>query len=126
MPWGRWVGTGEEGQGHGDYTLCSCVFFEDHSDSPLGAAVTLAHELGHNFGMNHDTLERGCSCRMAADKGGGGCIMNPSTGQVPMLPAASGIGPQLEMHIGKPLSRKPFQPVPMEDSRKKFLAKWPE
>ncbi|ELK11827.1 Disintegrin and metalloproteinase domain-containing protein 12, partial [Pteropus alecto] len=55
----------------------------DHSDSPLGAAVTLAHELGHNFGMNHDTLERGCRCTMAADKGG--CIMNPSTGQVLML-----------------------------------------
>ncbi|KAM8780315.1 disintegrin and metalloproteinase domain-containing protein 12 [Rhynchonycteris naso] len=50
----------------------------DHSDSPLGTAVTLAHELGHNFGMNHDTLERGCSCKTAADKGG--CIMNPSTG----------------------------------------------
>uniref|UniRef100_A0A5F4VTP3 ADAM metallopeptidase domain 12 n=1 Tax=Callithrix jacchus TaxID=9483 RepID=A0A5F4VTP3_CALJA len=50
----------------------------DHSDSPLGAAVTLAHELGHNFGMNHDTLERGCSCETEAQKGG--CIMNPSTG----------------------------------------------
>ncbi|XP_036293908.2 disintegrin and metalloproteinase domain-containing protein 12 isoform X2 [Pipistrellus kuhlii] len=50
----------------------------DHSDSPLGAAVTLAHELGHNFGMNHDTQERGCSCRTAPGKGG--CIMNPSTG----------------------------------------------
>ncbi|KAM8924614.1 disintegrin and metalloproteinase domain-containing protein 12 [Pelodytes ibericus] len=49
----------------------------DHSDNPLGAAVTLAHELGHNFGMNHDTLERGCNCRGSADKGG--CIMTPST-----------------------------------------------
>ncbi|XP_044516285.1 disintegrin and metalloproteinase domain-containing protein 12 [Gracilinanus agilis] len=50
----------------------------DHSDSPLGAAVTLAHELGHNLGMNHDTLERGCHCQSVTDKGG--CIMNPSTG----------------------------------------------
>ncbi|GAB5578879.1 disintegrin and metalloproteinase domain-containing protein 12 isoform X2 [Prionailurus iriomotensis] len=59
----------------------------DHSDSPLGAAVTLAHELGHNFGMNHDTLERGCGCSVAADKGG--CIMNPSTGSpVPGEPHA--------------------------------------
>ncbi|KAG8517481.1 Disintegrin and metalloproteinase domain-containing protein 12, partial [Galemys pyrenaicus] len=58
----------------------------DHSDSALGAAVTLAHELGHNFGMNHDTVERGCTCRTAADKGG--CIMNPSTGQVPTLAGA--------------------------------------
>ncbi|XP_072727093.1 disintegrin and metalloproteinase domain-containing protein 12 isoform X3 [Ciconia boyciana] len=51
---------------------------KDHSENPLGAAVTLAHELGHNFGMNHDTLERGCNCKASTDKGG--CIMNPSTG----------------------------------------------
>uniref|UniRef100_A0A8B9DBX3 ADAM metallopeptidase domain 12 n=1 Tax=Anser cygnoides TaxID=8845 RepID=A0A8B9DBX3_ANSCY len=50
----------------------------DHSENPLGAAVTLAHELGHNFGMNHDTLERGCNCKASTEKGG--CIMNPSTG----------------------------------------------
>uniref|UniRef100_A0A8C5I6S8 Disintegrin and metalloproteinase domain-containing protein 12-like n=1 Tax=Gouania willdenowi TaxID=441366 RepID=A0A8C5I6S8_GOUWI len=50
----------------------------DHSDNPLGAAVTMAHELGHNFGMNHDTPERGCGCRVTADRGG--CIMTPSTG----------------------------------------------
>ncbi|XP_051502053.1 disintegrin and metalloproteinase domain-containing protein 12 [Myxocyprinus asiaticus] len=50
----------------------------DHSDNPLGAAVTLAHEMGHNFGMNHDTPERGCGCGMTVDRGG--CIMSPSTG----------------------------------------------
>lgn len=62
---------------HVDLTSSFGVF-KDHSENPLGAAVTLAHELGHNFGMNHDTLERGCNCKASTDKGG--CIMNPSTG----------------------------------------------
>lgn len=63
-----------------ELTGSSVDFFllKDHSENPLGAAVTLAHELGHNFGMNHDTLERGCNCKASTDKGG--CIMNPSTG----------------------------------------------
>lgn len=102
--------------------LCSCVFLEDHSDSPLGAAVTLAHELGHNFGMNHDTPERGCGCRAAADKGG--CIMNPSTGQVLPRPAASGVGRSWECALGNSWGRTLAGPparAPMEVSRKKFL-----
>ncbi|KAF3853750.1 hypothetical protein F7725_014438 [Dissostichus mawsoni] len=32
----------------------------------------------NNFGMNHDTPERGCGCRVTVDRGG--CIMTPSTG----------------------------------------------
>ena len=27
---------------------------EDHKDSHLGVATTMAHELGHNLGLNHD------------------------------------------------------------------------
>ena len=86
-----------------NFTSVLFVFLEDHSDSPLGAAVTLAHELGHNFGMNHDTPERGCSCRTAADKGG--CIMNPSTGQVLAPPAASGVRHSLECAPGNGWAR---------------------
>lgn len=117
-----WEGRGcwERGQKAMTYTLCPCVFFEDHSDSPLGAAVTLAHELGHNFGMNHDTLERGCSCKTAADKGG--CIMNPSTGQVPFASAAPGAGLRLGTRIRKQLDKELpgfLARAPVEAFRKK-------
>ncbi|KAL2089126.1 hypothetical protein ACEWY4_016025 [Coilia grayii] len=47
----------------------------DHSESVFGVAATLAHELGHNFGMSHDSP--GC-CQ--EDPAQGGCIMASATG----------------------------------------------
>ncbi|XP_070692876.1 disintegrin and metalloproteinase domain-containing protein 19 [Pempheris klunzingeri] len=47
----------------------------DHSESPVGVAATMAHEMGHNFGMSHDTA--GCCQARAED---GGCIMAAATG----------------------------------------------
>uniref|UniRef100_UPI0037E8E9D3 disintegrin and metalloproteinase domain-containing protein 12 isoform X2 n=1 Tax=Semicossyphus pulcher TaxID=241346 RepID=UPI0037E8E9D3 len=53
----------------------------DHLVSVLGVASTVAHELGHNLGMSHDTAERSCSCQNEPRLGG--CIMEPSTGFMP-------------------------------------------
>lgn len=53
---------------------------QDHLVSVLGVASTIAHELGHNLGMSHDTAERRCSCH--SEPRLGGCIMEPSTGSV--------------------------------------------
>lgn len=57
---------------------------QDHLVSVLGVASTVAHELGHNLGMSHDTAERHCSCQ--SEPRLGGCIMEPSTGSVPPPP----------------------------------------
>lgn len=53
----------------------------DHLVSVLGVASTVAHELGHNLGMNHDSAERRCQCHHEPRTGG--CIMEPSTGLMP-------------------------------------------
>uniref|UniRef100_H3AZG6 ADAM metallopeptidase domain 15 n=1 Tax=Latimeria chalumnae TaxID=7897 RepID=H3AZG6_LATCH len=55
--------------------------FADHSVSILGIASTLAHELGHNMGMSHDTADRKCHCPKPTRQSG--CIMEPSTGFLP-------------------------------------------
>uniref|UniRef100_A0A8C5RAH5 Uncharacterized protein n=1 Tax=Leptobrachium leishanense TaxID=445787 RepID=A0A8C5RAH5_9ANUR len=48
----------------------------DHSVVAIGAAVTMAHEIGHNFGMSHDSV--GCCTQATPNQGG--CIMAAATG----------------------------------------------
>ncbi|XP_076842821.1 disintegrin and metalloproteinase domain-containing protein 12-like [Brachyhypopomus gauderio] len=53
----------------------------DHLVSVLGVSSTVAHELGHNLGMTHDTAQRHCQCQNELRLGG--CIMEASTGLMP-------------------------------------------
>ncbi|XP_063814703.1 disintegrin and metalloproteinase domain-containing protein 8 [Pseudophryne corroboree] len=53
---------------------------QDHSTNPIGAASTLAHEMGHNLGMSHDEDLEGCSCAVSREKGG--CVMSKIVGIV--------------------------------------------
>ncbi|NXL90111.1 ADAM8 protein, partial [Alectura lathami] len=46
---------------------------QDHSTDPIGAASTMAHEMGHNLGMSHDEDIAGCHCPVVKDRGG--CVM---------------------------------------------------
>ncbi|KAM3914024.1 disintegrin and metalloproteinase domain-containing protein 8 [Leptodactylus fuscus] len=53
---------------------------QDHSANPIGAASTMAHEMGHNLGMAHDEDVEKCSCSVSREKGG--CVMSKSVGIV--------------------------------------------
>ncbi|XP_078662325.1 disintegrin and metalloproteinase domain-containing protein 12-like [Branchiostoma floridae x Branchiostoma belcheri] len=54
---------------------------EDHGVHAAAVASTMAHEMGHNLGMNHDTDDRGCSCTATWQEGG--CVMEPAAGSQP-------------------------------------------
>ncbi|XP_060027018.1 disintegrin and metalloproteinase domain-containing protein 8 isoform X2 [Erinaceus europaeus] len=47
---------------------------QDHDwQNPVGVASTMAHEMGHNLGLNHDENVQGCYCPVP--RASGGCIM---------------------------------------------------
>ncbi|KAL6094389.1 uncharacterized protein ACO6RY_15811 [Pungitius sinensis] len=44
---------------------------QDHHDNPIGLASTIAHEMGHNFGLSHDSP----ACLCGPSHSSGTCVM---------------------------------------------------
>ena len=62
----------------GDFFAVNKDFFT----LPTGTATTMAHEMGHNFGFEHDDEIGPCEC----DDPTGKCIMDSLTGLVHSFP----------------------------------------
>ncbi|XP_019726168.1 disintegrin and metalloproteinase domain-containing protein 8a isoform X1 [Hippocampus comes] len=60
-------------------TSSSGAVNEDHNNNAIGVSSTIAHEMGHNLGLSHDT--ENCICGSLTSKKG--CIMAESVGSVP-------------------------------------------
>lgn len=87
--------------------LVSTVSRQDHSRDPIGVACTLAHEMGHNLGMNHDENVPGCRC--PASPGSGKCVMAASVrcGLAPACGRAEGARRAGVLGCGWPACRPP-------------------
>uniref|UniRef100_A0A3Q4IG13 ADAM metallopeptidase domain 8b n=1 Tax=Neolamprologus brichardi TaxID=32507 RepID=A0A3Q4IG13_NEOBR len=49
---------------------------QDHNENPIGLASTIAHEMGHNFGLSHDAPD--CTC--GSTSSGTDCVMAEKAG----------------------------------------------